>query len=134
MTIILDGRKVSKNLNEEVKREISHLDYTPGLGIVLVGQRPDSELYVKMKRKTCEYVGIKNFDYSFSEMVSEEKIINCIQKMNQNPNIHGILVQLPLPSHLNKQKILNTVCTEKDVDGFSETNNGKLALNIPATF
>ena len=134
MTIILDGKKVSTEINEEVKKHISILDYKPGLGIVLVGRRPDSELYVKMKRKTCEYVGIENFDYSFNENVDEEKVIECIEKMNKNPNIHGILVQLPLPKHLNKQKILNTIQTEKDVDGFSEINNGKLTLNLPATF
>jgi len=134
MTIILDGKQISLTLNEEIQREISLLDYTPGLGIVLVGKRPDSELYVKMKRKTCEYVGIANFDYSFPEMVSEENILECIEKMNNNPNIHGILVQLPLPKHLNKQTILNAIRSEKDVDGFSEINNGKLTLNIPSTF
>ena len=66
MTIILDGKKVSGEITDEIRKHISLLDYHPGLGIVLIGRRPDSELYVKMKRKTCEYVGIKNFDYSFS--------------------------------------------------------------------
>jgi methylenetetrahydrofolate dehydrogenase (NADP+) / methenyltetrahydrofolate cyclohydrolase len=134
MTIILDGKRISKAINNETKEQIQGLDFIPGLGIIIVGHRPDSELYVKMKKRTCNNVGIRNYDYCFQENVDEQCIIDCIEEMNYNSNIHGILIQLPLPKHLNTRRILNTVIAEKDVDGFNEINNGRLALNIPSTY
>ena len=109
MTIILEGKKISNIIKDEVKNKIDLLSFTPGLAIILIGQRSDSELYVKMKKKACNYVGIKNFDVSFPETVDETTILNCIETMNLNHNVHGILIQLPLPKHLNTQNILNKV-------------------------
>ena len=134
MTIILEGKKISNIIKDEVKNKIDLLSFTPGLAIILIGQRSDSELYVKMKKKACNYVGIKNFDVSFPESVDETTILNCIETMNLNHNVHGILIQLPLPEHLNTQNILNKVSSHKDVDGFSVINSGNLTLNIPSTY
>ena len=134
MTIILDGKKIANEIINEMKSNINLLDFKPGLGIIMVGTRPDSKLYVDMKQKKCNYVGIQNYDYFFPEIVSEDTIIHCIEDMNSNTNIHGILVQLPLPEHLNKRKILDTISIEKDVDGFCEINNGKIVLNNAQLF
>lgn len=124
--IILDGKIVSNKIKTELKEKINKLNFKVGLGIILVGNRPDSEVYVKMKKKACEKVGIINYDINLNENISEEKIIEEIKKMNNNKNIHSILVQLPLPKHINERNVLNSVVYNKDVDGFHTTNIGKL--------
>lgn len=128
MSKILDGRKLSKKIKEELKIKIDKLEKKPGLGIILVGNRPDSEVYVRMKKKSCNMIGIVNYDVNLDENVDEKTIIKEIIKMNNNDNIHAILVQLPLPKHINEKKILNTVSFNKDVDGFHNINVGKLTL------
>jgi 5,10-methylene-tetrahydrofolate dehydrogenase/methenyl tetrahydrofolate cyclohydrolase len=129
--LLLDGKHISNEIKNELKKRILKLNkkgIKPGLGIILVGNRPDSEIYVRMKKKACNEIGIINYDVNLEEKVSEEKIIEEIEMMNNNNNIHGILIQLPLPSHINKEKVISCVKLEKDVDGFHPYNIGKLAL------
>lgn len=126
---IIDGKDVSNIIKEELSERIIIENINPGLGIILVGNRPDSKIYVNMKKKACAKIGIKNFDITLPENVSEEYVINEVEKMNNNNKIHGILIQLPLPKHINEQNVLSRVLLEKDVDGFHVQNIGNLALN-----
>ena len=128
-TLILNGKDLSNHIKKQLANVISNNSLTPGLGIILVGDRPDSKTYVRMKKRSCEKIGIKNFDIVLPDTVSEEDIISEINKMNINPEIHGILIQLPLPKHINEQKVLSHVSIEKDVDGFHTNNVGNLTLN-----
>ena len=129
MTIIINGKEISKKIKNDLKEKIKNYEKKPGLAIILVGNKSDSEIYVRMKKKACQFIGINNYDYYFDENVNEQYILNKIDELNNNNNIHGILVQLPLPKHFNKDKILNSIKIEKDIDGFHENNVGKLTLN-----
>ncbi|KAJ8749620.1 hypothetical protein K2173_026269 [Erythroxylum novogranatense] len=100
----------------------------PGLAVVIVGSRKDSQSYVNMKRKACAEVGIKSFDIDLPEQVSEAELIGMVHELNSNSDVHGILVQLPLPRHINEEKVLSEISIEKDVDGFHPLNIGKLAM------
>eukprot|EP00746_Dinoflagellata_sp_MGD_P001036 gnl/MRDRNA2_/MRDRNA2_101912_c0_seq1.p1 gnl/MRDRNA2_/MRDRNA2_101912_c0~~gnl/MRDRNA2_/MRDRNA2_101912_c0_seq1.p1 ORF type:complete len:298 (-),score=78.49 gnl/MRDRNA2_/MRDRNA2_101912_c0_seq1:83-976(-) len=128
---IIDGKAIAADVRKEIKEENERLKQkgiSPGLAVVLVGQRPDSATYVRMKTKACEEVGCYVLDKKFDDTVSEEKLIKCIDELNADKSIHGILVQLPLPSHINESKVLMRIAFEKDVDGFSSRNIGELAL------
>ena len=129
--ILLDGKKASQSIKESLKTEVNELiskNIRPGLGIILVGERKDSHTYVKMKKNACNEVNIYNHDIILPENVDEETLIIMINDMNKNNDIHGILIQLPLPPHINEEKILSQVKLIKDVDGFHPENIGKLAL------
>ncbi len=127
---ILDGKALSSKIKEEIKREIENLkkdkNIVPGLAVILVGDDPASHTYVKMKARACKDVGIYSITHEMPETISEEEIIETIEMMNQNPNIDGILVQLPLPSHIDTTKILEVIDPKKDVDGFHPYNFGRL--------
>jgi 5,10-methylene-tetrahydrofolate dehydrogenase/methenyl tetrahydrofolate cyclohydrolase len=125
---IIDGKAVSNTIKDELKLLVDKNTLNPGLGIILVGNRPDSKIYVKMKIKACEKIGIKNYDVYLNENITEKEIIEEVIKMNNNDSIHGILIQLPLPKHINEQNVLSKVLLEKDVDGFHVQNVGNLAL------
>ena len=128
MTTIINGREISSRIKNELKEEIESLNLTPGLGIILVGERKDSQTYVRMKKKACELVGITNYDVHLPDTISERDLIEEVKKMNINDKIHGILIQLPLPKHISEANVLNQVSLEKDVDGFHVSNIGKLTL------
>merc|ERR1719324_562561 len=128
---IIDGKAISADVRKEVKEENERLKskgINPGLAVVLVGARPDSATYVRMKTKACEEVGCFVLDKKFPDTVSEANLIKCIQELNADKRVHGILVQLPLPSHINESNVLTEIAFEKDVDGFSARNIGELAL------
>lgn len=128
---ILDGTKVANQILIDVKNKVEILKkrkVEPCLGIILVGNRKDSETYVRMKKKRCQEVGITNCDIYLPENVSEEELIENIERMNSDSFIHGILVQLPLPPHINSERVISKISVEKDVDGFHPTNFGNLAL------
>ncbi|KAK8937919.1 hypothetical protein KSP40_PGU006671 [Platanthera guangdongensis] len=112
----------------EVARIKDSASIVPGLAVILVGSRKDSQTYVRNKRKACEEVGIASFEASLPEDCTEEEVIKHISDFNSNPSVHGILVQLPLPRHINEEKVLNAVYIEKDVDGFHPLNIGRLAM------
>ena len=132
MVKILDGKFISSQIKNELTTKVEHLNtkgIKPGLGIILVGNRKDSETYVRMKKRACNEVGIINYDVHMSENETEEKIIQEVNKMNNDNNIHAILIQLPLPKHVNEEKVIKCVNLDKDVDGFHPYNIGNLALN-----
>jgi 5,10-methylene-tetrahydrofolate dehydrogenase/methenyl tetrahydrofolate cyclohydrolase len=126
--IIINGKEISAKIRTNLKEEIRKLETKPGLGIILVGTRKDSETYVRMKKKACEEVGIYNKDIVLSETISEDELLNHVELLNEDPLIHGILIQLPLPKHINEQNVLKHVKLEKDVDGFHPENVGNLTL------
>ena len=128
---ILDGTKVANQILDDVKNKVEILKkrkVEPCLGIILVGNRKDSETYVRMKKKRCQEVGITNCDIYLPENVSEEELIENIERMNKDSFVHGILVQLPLPPHINSERVISKINVNKDVDGFHPTNFGNLAL------
>ena len=126
---IIDGKEIAKEIRANLKKEISENDLHPGLAIIIVGNNPASEIYVRNKRKACAEIGIKEELYQYNEEASEEQIINCIIKLNNDDNINGIMVQSPLPSHLDEDKVINYITPEKDVDGFGISSLGYLASN-----
>jgi methylenetetrahydrofolate dehydrogenase (NADP+)/methenyltetrahydrofolate cyclohydrolase len=130
---ILDGKKLSEKIKEEVKKEVEELKkegIVPGLAVILVGNNPASQTYVKMKKNACEKVGMYSVVHEFPENITEKELLSTIDMINNNPNIHGLLVQLPLPKHIDTTKILEAVAPEKDVDGFHPYNMGRLVEGL----
>ena len=107
--IVLNGKKISNDIQEELRLNIIENKLKPGLGIILVGNRKDSETYVRMKKKACKKIGIVNYDVHLDENISEKELINEVNKMNENDNIHAILIQLPLPKHINEENVIKQV-------------------------
>jgi len=126
---LLDGKKVAKEIQSILQVKIDSLPVKPGLCVIMVGSNPESLIYVNMKLKKCQEMNINTYFFNFNEDDSEETIINKINEMNIDINVHGILVQLPLPKHLNTNTILNIVSKDKDVDGFNTYNAGLLFQN-----
>lgn len=126
---IINGKEIASEIRENLKEEIAEKGLKPGLAIIMVGNNPASEIYVRNKRKACAEIGIKEELYQYDENVSEKELINCIIKLNNDENINGIMVQSPLPSHLDEDKIMNYIVPEKDVDGFGISSLGYLASN-----
>jgi methylenetetrahydrofolate dehydrogenase (NADP+) / methenyltetrahydrofolate cyclohydrolase len=132
---IINGSQFAKELRQEVKNGVllrqSRGLSPPGLAVIMIGKNPASELYVANKRKACLSVGIASFDFDLSEAVSEDRVLNLIGELNQREDIHGILIQLPLPPHINTYKILEKIDPNKDVDGFHPFNIGLLVQRRP---
>ncbi|MGE5196440.1 MAG: bifunctional methylenetetrahydrofolate dehydrogenase/methenyltetrahydrofolate cyclohydrolase FolD [Anaerolineae bacterium] len=137
--MIIDGQAIADTICERVKKAIAcSLHRPPGLAFILVGDNPASRSYIHMKKKKCGEVGILSFDKEFSVNISQETLLEEIQALNRNPQVDGILVQLPLPAHLKTADIIAAVLPDKDVDGFHPINIGKLLLGetdgfIPCT-
>lgn len=129
---IIDGKKVSAGVEKELEKRIYHLklhyQVTPGLAVIFVGDRTDSSTYVRMKQRKAEKLGIHFLLRKYDVTVTEQELLTQIDHMNQDPQIHGIIVQLPLPAHINRKAVTSRVSVNKDVDGFHEMNMGKLAL------
>lgn len=125
---IIDGKAIAATIREEIKSEVSTMKTKPGLAVVIVGERKDSQTYVRMKRKACEEVGIESFHAEIPETATEKEVLDVVKKFNADARVHGILVQLPLPKHMDEEKILAAISIEKDVDGFHPENIGKLAM------
>ena len=132
MTIIIDGKEISKKLREDLNIEIKDLkkkyNAAPGLAVVQVGNVAASSVYVKAKTKSAKEVGIEVIDHHLEESISEEELLNLIEKLNTQKNVNGILVQLPLPKHMNEQLVLDSINPDKDADGFHPLNVGKLSI------
>lgn len=130
--LIIDGKKISADVREEVKTMTAELvaehGVTPGLAVVLVGERKDSQTYVRAKKKAAAEVGFHSVDIDLPESVTEEALVAEMEKLNADPKVHAILVQLPLPSHIDEAKILAMIRVDKDADGFSALNIGNLCL------
>ncbi len=128
---IIDGKAVAAAVRAEVKEEVAKLraqGKVPGLATVLVGARPDSVSYVTSKRQSCAELGIESFHNELPENISQEELLALVKKLSADPCVHGILVQLPLPKHINEEVILNAIDIDKDVDGFHPVNVGKLGM------
>lgn len=123
---LINGKEVAEHIKLQVKNEIKTLDLKPALAVIVVGDNPASKVYVNNKKKACKAVGIESIEYTLPENTTEEELLNVIDYCNISRCIHGILVQLPLPKHINESKILERICPEKDVDGFTAINTGKL--------
>ena len=133
-TAILSGLDASKALYQSLEERIARLkdqNITPGLAAVLVGNNPASEIYVKNKTKKFEALGLKTDVFRLEESVSEDELLSLILNLNKNADFHGILVQLPLPNHINSEKVLNAIVSTKDVDGFHPENAGLLSIGKP---
>ena len=135
----LDGREVSSAIRAEVKAEVERLTaehgIVPGLATVLVGEDPASKSYVEMKQNQCRKAGMNAFERAVPATISQEELEEVIEELNADPGVHGILVQLPLPNHLDEDRILAAIALEKDVDGFHPTNIARLALQgVEPTF
>ena len=135
MSELIDGKKVSEDTREEIAKGVEELKsssgITPGLAAVLVGDDPASEIYVRNKRKACEKVGIYSEEHKLPAETTEEELLALVNKLNNDDKIHGILVQLPLPDHINETNILRNVTPLKDVDGFHPENVGRLVEGNP---
>ena len=134
MAKIIDGKSVGIEIREEVKNEVQHLSAKgkkPGLAVILVGEHPASQVYVKMKARTCEEAGIHSVTDRISADISEGFLLEKIDNYNKDPKYHGLLVQLPLPDHINEQKIIEAVAPQKDVDCFHPYNVGRLMIGMP---
>lgn len=132
---IIDGKAIAKDLRAELKNvvdeNVAKGNRRPGLAVVLVGSDPASQVYVRNKRRACEEVGIKSFAYDLDENTTQEQLDKLIDDLNNNPEVDGILVQFPLPSHLDESSVVERISASKDVDGFHPYNVGRLVQRIP---
>jgi len=132
MTSIINGREIAQNLRDKIKNEIIELkniyNSVPGLAVVQVGNVAASSVYVKAKTKSANEVGIKVFDHHLEETINQGDLLKLIEKLNNQINVNGILVQLPLPKHINEQIVLDSIDPSKDADGFHPLNVGKLSI------
>ncbi|HAA25392.1 MAG TPA: bifunctional methylenetetrahydrofolate dehydrogenase/methenyltetrahydrofolate cyclohydrolase FolD [Ruminiclostridium sp.] len=128
---IINGRDIASEIRLGLKNDVERLKENgvqPGLAVVIVGDDPASRIYVNNKKKACEEIGIRSFEYALPAETSEEEIIELIKTLNNDKNVHGILVQLPLPQHVNSEKVLFEIDPDKDVDAFHPVNVGKIMI------
>ncbi len=126
--MIIDGAKIAETIETRVAEAIRHTHRPPGLAFILVGDNPASQTYIRMKKKKCQEVGILSIDREFSANITEEFLLREIEQLNADPQVDGILVQLPLPEHISTPKIMEKIDPTKDVDGFNPINIGKMFL------
>ena len=139
--ILIDGKKVAAELREELKQEVLKLkakyNKVPGLTVILIGDMAPSQIYVRMKEKAANEVGLKSEVIRYPEAVEEKTVLDKVEELNKNESVSGILVQLPLPKHINKQKVIESILPSKDVDGFHPINVGNLSSgyesSVPCT-
>ncbi len=138
---VIDGRKIAQGIEAKVKKEVEEFvkerGVKPALATILVGEHPPSKLYVKLKHWACKRVGILSEDHKFPQETGQEEIIQLIETLNSRKEIHGILVQLPLPKHIDERDVMTCISPEKDVDGFNPLNMGKMFIGregfVPCT-
>jgi len=135
MATVINGKGLAQRIKDEVRIEVEVLKekrgISPGLAVILVGDYPPSQIYVRAKGKACSEVGIISFQHNLHKETRQEELLWLITQFNEDPNIHGILVQLPLPSHLNEEAVLEAIRPDKDVDGFHPFNVGRLIVGKP---
>ena len=131
MAEIIDGKKISTDIKNEVKEKVEKLNkegIEVSLAVILVGNDPASTVYVNNKKKACEFTGIKSLSYELPEDTSEEELLKLIDKLNNDSSVNGILVQLPLPKHIDEDKVIKSISPDKDVDGFHPESVGRLSI------
>ena len=129
---IIDGEAVASKIREKIKADVEEMvkthGFPPGLATVLVGDNPASRQYVRMKQNRCKKVGIVSFGHTLSAETGQDEVEKLVRELGEDPKVHGILVQLPLPDHLDEEAVLNTIPLHKDIDGFHPVNIGRLAM------
>ena len=131
MAELIDGKKISQDLKDEVKAQVSELKakgVEVALAVILVGNDPASTVYVGNKKKACEYTGIRSESYELTEDTSEKELLDLVERLNNDDKIDGILVQLPLPKHIDEDKVIRSISPDKDVDGFHPESVGRLSI------
>ena len=132
MAKIIDGKEVSAQVKEQVKEEAAQLKAATGLqvglAVVIVGNNPASRVYVNNKKKACEAVGFQSFEYALDEGTTQEELLELVEVLNENPQVNGILVQLPLPKQIDEKAIINAFSPDKDVDAFHPSNVGRIMI------
>ncbi|MCE5194492.1 MAG: bifunctional methylenetetrahydrofolate dehydrogenase/methenyltetrahydrofolate cyclohydrolase FolD [Nitrospiraceae bacterium] len=131
---LIDGKKVAADIRESLKKDIADMKtkgMQPGLAVILVGENPASKKYVASKEKACEDIGIRSFTYKLADTTKQEELIKLIDNLNSDKNIHGILVQLPLPKNLDEKEVMYKISPAKDVDGFGPESLGRLVMDEP---
>ena len=126
---VIDGKKISQEIKDELKEKVAAMakeGKKVALAVIQVGNDPASSVYVRNKKKACEYIGIESLSYELPQETTEEELVALIEKLNADTKVNGILVQLPLPKHINEEKIIQTISPDKDVDGFHMQNVGAL--------
>lgn len=134
MAKIIDGKLISQQIKDEVKEKVAELNSRGEevcLAVIQVGDNPASTVYVGNKKKACAYVGIKSLAYELPEETTEEELLSLVQELNGKKEVHGILVQLPLPKHIDEDKVIKAISPEKDVDGFHPESVGALSIGQP---
>ena len=131
MAILIDGRELARKLKAEIKAEVDLLGIQPGLAVVRVGDDPASEIYVGHKHRACESVGFKSWNHHLPATATQEEVLTLVDKLNEDESVHGILVQLPLPDHLDRNDIIETIDPQKDVDGLHPLNAGRMMIEDP---
>ena len=141
MATIIDGKAFSANLREEIARQVATLkqnhSITPGLAVVLVGEDPASQVYVRSKGKQTTEAGMNSYEHKLDASTSQQDLLALIDELNNDADVHGILVQLPLPGHIDEEAVINSISVDKDVDGFHLSNVGRLSIGaegiVPCT-
>lgn len=131
MAQLIDGKLISTQIKNELKEEVAKMKeqgIEPCLAVIQVGQDPASCVYVNNKKKACAYIGIKSLSYELEETISQEELLNLIDDLNKNDEVNGILVQLPLPKHINENAVIDAIAPQKDVDGFHPETVGKMCI------
>ena len=132
---IIDGKKIAEKIISEIKNKVitnqSEGITPPGLAVIQVGEDPASSVYVRNKRKACEEVGMKSFNYDLDQSTTQKELIELVESLNSNAEVNGILIQLPLPTHINETIVIETIKPSKDVDGFHPYTIGRLMQRIP---
>lgn len=128
---ILDGKAVSQRIKDELKQEVENLKakgVNPGLAVIIVGDDPASRVYVNNKKKACEYIGVRSFEYALPAETTQEELVGLVEQLNNDPAVDGILCQLPLPKHLDDKAVIDAIRPDKDVDAFHPVNVGKIMI------
>lgn len=128
MAQIIDGKAISAKVKEEVKAEVARDGLNVGLAVVIVGDDPASRVYVNNKKKACEFCGIKSFEYALPKETTEKELLELVDTLNADSSVNGILVQLPLPEHIDEKRVIERISPLKDVDAFHEQNVGKIMI------
>ena len=134
MPLLIDGKKISTEIKDELKvtvEELKKQGVETCLAVIQVGDDPASSIYVRNKKRACAYVGIESLSYELPEETTEDQLVKLVKELNENDNVHGILVQLPLPKHINADMIIRTISPDKDVDGFHPESVGRLCIGEP---
>ena len=134
MPLLIDGKKISTEVKDELKvtvEELKKQGVETCLAVIQVGDDPASSIYVRNKKRACAYVGIESLSYELPEETTEDQLVKLVKELNENDNVHGILVQLPLPKHINADTIIRTISPDKDVDGFHPESVGRLCIGEP---